>query len=43
MKEMRVEIRALREILNPVETLFTVDVMQGQDAVNVARTFSETL
>lgn len=42
-KEMMDEIRALSEILNPVETLFTVDAMQGQDAVNVARTFSETL
>jgi signal recognition particle subunit SRP54 len=42
-KEMMDEIRALSEILNPVETLFTVDAMQGQDAVNVAQTFSETL
>ena len=42
-KEMMDEIRALSEALNPVETLFTVDAMQGQDAVNVARTFSETL
>lgn len=42
-KEMMDEIRTLSEILNPVETLFTVDAMQGQDAVNVARTFSETL
>ena len=42
-KEMMDEIRTLSETLNPVETLFTVDAMQGQDAVNVARTFSETL
>lgn len=42
-KEMMDEIRTLSEVLNPVETLFTVDAMQGQDAVNVARTFSETL
>ena len=42
-QEMMNEIRALSEALNPVETLFTVDAMQGQDAVNVARTFSETL
>jgi len=31
-KEMMDEIRTLSEILNPVETLFTVDAMQGQDA-----------
>ena len=42
-KEMMDEIKTLSETLNPVETLFTVDAMQGQDAVNVARTFSETL
>ncbi len=42
-KEMMDEIRTLSETLKPVETLFTVDAMQGQDAVNVARTFSETL
>jgi signal recognition particle subunit SRP54 len=42
-QEMMDEIRALSEALSPVETLFTVDAMQGQDAVNVARTFSETL
>ncbi|MBA4740573.1 MAG: signal recognition particle protein [Burkholderiales bacterium] len=42
-REMMNEIEALSEVLKPVETLFTVDAMQGQDAVNVARTFSETL
>jgi signal recognition particle subunit SRP54 len=42
-QEMMDEIRVLSEALNPVETLFTVDAMQGQDAVNVARKFSETL
>jgi signal recognition particle subunit SRP54 len=29
--------------LKPIETLFVVDAMQGQDAVNVARAFSEAL
>jgi len=29
--------------LNPVETLFVVDAMQGQDAVNTARAFKEAL
>jgi signal recognition particle subunit SRP54 len=30
-------------LLNPIETLFVVDAMQGQDAVNTARAFNETL
>lgn len=37
------EIAALHEALQPAETLFVVDAMQGQDAVNVAKAFSETL
>jgi signal recognition particle subunit SRP54 len=37
------EIRALHGILNPIETLFVVDAMQGQDAVNVARAFADAL
>jgi len=37
------EIRQLHAVLNPVETLFVVDSMQGQDAVNVARTFADAL
>jgi len=37
------EIRELHAALNPVETLFVVDAMQGQDAMNVARAFSEAL
>ncbi len=37
------EIRALHAELKPVETLFVVDAMQGQDAVNTARAFSEAL
>ncbi|HUH40098.1 MAG TPA: signal recognition particle protein [Castellaniella sp.] len=40
---MMAEIRTLHELLDPVETLFVVDAMQGQDAVNVARAFSEAL
>ncbi len=40
---MMEEIRQLHGLLNPVETLFVVDAMQGQDAVNTARVFSETL
>jgi len=37
------EIRALHAALDPVETLFVVDAMQGQDAVNVAKAFNEAL
>ncbi len=37
------EIRALHDLLNPIETLFVVDAMQGQDAVNTARAFGEAL
>jgi signal recognition particle subunit SRP54 len=37
------EIRALHAGLHPIETLFVVDSMQGQDAVNVAKVFAEAL
>ena len=37
------EIRELHAALSPVETLFVVDAMQGQDAVNTARAFKEAL
>jgi signal recognition particle subunit SRP54 len=37
------EIRDLHAAIRPVETLFVVDAMQGQDAVNVARAFREAL
>jgi len=37
------EIRELHEVLAPVETLFVVDAMQGQDAVNVAKAFGDAL
>jgi signal recognition particle subunit SRP54 len=37
------EIAALYGAVGPVETLFVVDAMQGQDAVNTARAFRETL
>jgi signal recognition particle subunit SRP54 len=40
---MMQEIRALHAALKPVETLFVVDAMQGQDAVNVAKAFGEAL
>jgi signal recognition particle subunit SRP54 len=37
------EIRSLHAALHPVETLFVVDAMQGQDAVNVAKAFGDAL
>jgi signal recognition particle subunit SRP54 len=37
------EIRELHEALNPIETLFVVDAMQGQDAVNTAKAFKDAL
>jgi len=40
---MMAEIKALHVQLKPVETLFVVDAMQGQDAVNTARAFNEAL
>ena len=40
---MMQEIAALHAALGPVETLFVVDAMQGQDAVNVAKAFSDAL
>ena len=37
------EIGELHGALNPVETLFVVDAMQGQDAVNTAKAFADAL
>src|SRR3954471_5122340 len=42
-EDMMREIAELHGFLKPVETLFIVDAMQGQDAVNVAKAFSERL
>ncbi len=41
--EMMDEIKALHKAVNPVETLFVVDSMTGQDAANTARAFDEAL
>ncbi len=40
---MMAEIKDLHTLLNPIETLFVVDAMQGQDAVNTAKAFGDTL
>ncbi|MEY3673761.1 MAG: hypothetical protein RJB47_469, partial [Pseudomonadota bacterium] len=37
------EIKALHAAVNPVETLFVVDAMLGQDAINTAKAFKEAL
>ena len=40
---MMAEIAALHRSLNPIETLFTVDAMQGQDAIRTAEAFRQTV
>lgn len=42
-EQMMKEIEELKKALNPSETLFVVDSMTGQDAVNTAKTFDERL
>ncbi len=42
-EEMMREIAELHRTLNPIETLFTVDAMQGQDAVRTAAAFKDTI
>lgn len=42
-EEMMREIAAIKEAIRPNETLFVVDAMTGQDAVNTAREFNERL
>jgi signal recognition particle subunit SRP54 len=42
-EKLMAEIRELHAALGPVETLFVVDAMQGQDAVNTAKAFKEAL
>lgn len=42
-EQMMGEIKRLHQAVSPTETLFVVDSMAGQDAVNAARAFSEAL
>ncbi|MBL8448433.1 MAG: signal recognition particle protein [Dechloromonas sp.] len=42
-EEMMAEIKRLHAAVRPIETLFVVDAMLGQDAVNTARAFNEAL
>ena len=41
--EMMSEIKALHAAINPIETLFVVDSMTGQDAANTAKAFNDAL
>ncbi|MEJ2756261.1 MAG: AAA family ATPase, partial [Gammaproteobacteria bacterium] len=41
--EMMLEIKQLHEVVRPTETLFVVDAMTGQDAVNTAKVFNDAL
>ncbi|OXY81097.1 signal recognition particle protein [Oceanimonas doudoroffii] len=42
-EDMMAEIQQLHAAVDPVETLFVVDAMTGQDAANTAKAFSEAL
>ena len=42
-QELMTEIQELHAAINPVETLFVIDAMIGQDAVNTAKAFNEAL
>ncbi|MCS7005263.1 MAG: signal recognition particle protein [Cytophagales bacterium] len=42
-EEMMQEIEAIKKAVNPSETLFVVDAMTGQDAVNTAKVFNDRL
>ncbi|STX27830.1 signal recognition particle protein Ffh [Legionella beliardensis] len=41
--EMMAEIKSIHQVISPVETLFVVDSMTGQDAANTAKAFHEAL
>lgn len=42
-EEMMDEIARIKKVINPQETLFVVDAMTGQDAVNTAKAFNDRL
>jgi len=42
-EEMMAEIQSLHSVLKPIETLFVVDAMTGQDAANTAKAFGDAL
>ncbi|MBQ9275563.1 MAG: signal recognition particle protein [Succinivibrio sp.] len=42
-EDMMAEVKTLHALTDPVETLFVVDAMTGQDAANTAKAFAEAL
>ena len=42
-EQMMAEIKNLHQAINPIETLFVVDAMTGQDAANTAKAFNKAL
>lgn len=42
-EELMTEIKSLHAAINPIETLFVIDAMIGQDAVNTAKAFDDAL
>src|SRR5690606_12915849 len=42
-EQMMVEIKQLHAVINPIETLFVVDALTGQDAANTAKAFNDAL
>jgi signal recognition particle subunit SRP54 len=42
-EEMMNEVKKIKDFINPAETLFVVDAMTGQDAVNTAKAFNDLL
>lgn len=42
-EELMGELKQVRDIANPIETLLATDAMTGQDAVNIAREFNEKI
>ncbi len=42
-EELMVELRKVKDLTNPIETLLVADSLTGQDAVNIAKTFNEQI
>ncbi len=42
-EELMSELRAVKALANPIETLLVVDALTGQDAVNIAKNFHDTI
>ena len=42
-KELMTELKTVHKLISPIETLLVVDALTGQDAVNIAKTFNESI